>query len=228
MSALGIIRQRVETSCREAGRDPAEVTIVGASKRQPIARLVDAYEHGLRCFGENRVQEAEEKQPEMPGDIDWHLIGPLQSNKVRRAVACFSTVHSVDRLKIARALDRTAAESDKRLDAFLQVNIGDEPSKHGFRPEDLRAGGQLAEILATENVRWRGLMAIPPPEEDSDRARHWFRALRALRDELRDRDGRLGPDLSMGMSSDFEIAIEEGATHIRLGSILFGARPEDV
>lgn len=228
MSALGSIRRRVERACQAAGRASADVAIVGASKRQPLDRLHAVYDQGLRCFGENRVQEAEDKQPALPGDIDWHLIGPLQSNKVRRAVACFSTIHSVDRLKIARALDRAAADAGKEVDAFLQVNIGDEPSKHGFGTGELRTGDLLAELLATNHVRWRGLMAIPPPEDDPDRARRWFRALRELRDELRLRNDRIGADLSMGMSSDFEIAIEEGSTHVRLGSILFGARPVDV
>ena len=228
MSTLDRIRARVERACQAAGRDPEEVTLVGASKRQTLDRLHRVYDQGLRCFGENRVQEAEEKQPQLPGDIDWHLIGPLQSNKVRRAAALFSTVHSVDRLKIARGLDRAAAGTGRKLDAFLQVNLGGEESKHGFDPKDLREGGLLGEMLATENIRWRGLMAIPPPEDDPERARHWFRELRELGIALRALDGRLGTDLSMGMSSDFEIAVEEGATHIRLGSILFGERPAAV
>lgn len=204
------------------------MTIVGASKRQPLDRLVSAYEDGLRCFGENRVQEAEDKQPQLASDIDWHLIGPLQSNKARRAVASFSTVHSVDRLKIARRLGRAAGDADRPLDVFLQINVGDEDSKHGFAAADLRGEGLLCELLEIDHLRWRGLMAIPPPEEDPDRARSWFRALRELSEDLRSRDDRLGSDLSMGMSSDFEVAIEEGATHVRLGSILFGKRPADV
>lgn len=228
MNSLEDIGRRIERACRIAGREPGDVTIVGASKRQPLDRLRAVYDQGLRCFGENRVQEAEEKQPQLPVDIDWHLIGPLQSNKVRRAVARFSTIHSVDRLKIARALDRAAAESGKLLDAFIQVNIGDEPSKSGFDPDALGSADLLEPLLGTEHIRWRGLMAIPPPETDPDRARHWFRRLRALSDELRARDDRLGSDLSMGMSSDFEIAVEEGATHVRLGSILFGERPAAV
>lgn len=218
------ILQRIELACKRAGRDPGEISIVGASKSQPVERLAWAWEAGLRIFGENRVQEALAKQPELPSGIDWHLIGPLQSNKARKAAEIFSTVHSIDRLKIARALDREARRLDRRLRCFVEVNLAAEESKHGFAPDDLATRVEpLIEFDALEIV---GLMAIPPLETDSDRARTWFRQLRELRDGLTstDRWGSWPGYLSMGMSQDFELAIEEGATHVRIGTSLFGPR----
>lgn len=170
------------------------------------------------------MQEAEAKQPELPG-LEWHLIGPLQSNKAKRAVALFSAVHSIDRPKIARALDREAANREKKLQGFLEVNLGGEESKHGFPPAQLvEQSRSLAELEALEIV---GLMSIPPWETDPEHARSWFRRLRSLRDELCSQPEWAGCRgwLSMGMSGDFETAIEEGATHVRVGTALFGERP---
>ena len=219
------VRRRLDAACRAAGRSPEEVVLVGASKRQPIDRLEAAWRAGLRVFGENQVQEAEAKRPEMPAECDWHLLGPLQSNKAKRAAQLFSTVHSVDRLKIGRALDRHAGDLGVALDGFLEVNLGEEPSKHGFAPRDLSR--QAAELAGLEHLRIVGLMAIPPFEEDPDRARAWFDRLRELRDELAKRPEWSGFQgwLSMGMSSDFEIAVAAGATHVRVGTDLFGERP---
>jgi pyridoxal phosphate enzyme (YggS family) len=220
------IRGRINAAARRFGREPREVTLVGASKRQPLERLESAWDAGVRVFGENRVQEALEKQSSLPGGIEWHLIGPLQSNKARRAVEAFTTVQSIDRLKIARHLERHAAETGRRLEGFLQVNIADESSKHGYKPDDIAP--DIDELAGFENLRIVGLMAIPPFEPEVERAREWFRKLRELRDDLfsaaawSDRPGYL----SMGMSHDFEVAVEEGATHVRVGSALFGPRPE--
>lgn len=202
------------------------MVLIGASKRQPMERLVAAYEAGVRTFGENRVQEAQSKIPRLAAEIDWHLIGPLQSNKARRAVELFSTVHSVDRYKIAAALARHAADLGRTLDVFVQFNLGAEDSKSGFAPTQLEECLPLFELPA---LQVRGLMAIPPPAEDPSQARGWFRHLRELRDHLGEqlarRNADFRGDLSMGMSSDFEVAIEEGATHVRVGSALFGERP---
>ena len=219
------VRARLDAACREAGRSPADVVLVGASKRQPIARLRDAWEAGLRVFGENRVQEAEDKQPQMPSECDWHLLGPLQSNKVKKAVRLFSTVHSIDRLKIGRALDREAGLQGVTIEGFLEVNVGDEPTKHGFSPPDLPQ--QADELAGLDHLRIVGLMAIPPFERDPVRARGWFDRLRRLRDELAARPEWSGfpGRLSMGMSSDFELAVLAGATHVRVGTELFGERP---
>ncbi len=219
------VRERLDAACHDAGRAPDEVVLVGASKRQSIERMRAAWEAGLRVFGENRVQEAEAKRSQMPAECEWHLLGPLQSNKVKKAVRLFSTVHSIDRLKIGRALDREAGLLGVRIDGFLEVNVGEEPSKHGFSPGDL--GRQAAELAKLEHLRVVGLMAIPPFEQDPARARGWFDRLRELRDELAARSEWPGfpGRLSMGMSHDFELAVGSGATHVRVGTDLFGARP---
>lgn len=221
---LAEIRDRIGEASTRAGRDPGEVTLVGASKRQPMDRLRAAAEAGLRVFGENRIQEAEQKIPVLPVDLDWHFIGTLQSNKTKIAARLFSTIHSVDRLKIARRLDREAGELDRRLRVFLQVNVGDQTSKQGF-PEDGLAAA-VRPIAELEHLEVLGLMAIPAYEENLENARKWLRRLRELRDDLAERPEWAGfpGQLSMGMSHDFEIAVEEGATHVRIGSLLFGPR----
>lgn len=228
---VAAIRDRIDAACRRSGRDPAEVTLVGASKLQPVERLQAAWEAGLRVFGENRVQEAEDKKPHLPAEARWHLLGPLQSNKAKLAARLFDAVHSLDRLKIARHLDRYTAEEDRtrgregrRLPCFLEVHLGGEESKHGFPPSRLME--VLEPVAACEHLDPVGLMAIPPPGETAEASRRWFVELRRLRDRVAE-SGRL-PDfrgwLSMGMSADFEVAIEEGATHVRLGTALFGPR----
>jgi pyridoxal phosphate enzyme (YggS family) len=219
------IRQRIAAAADRAGRPVASITLVGASKRQSLDRMQAAWDAGLRVFGENRVQEALEKQPQLPPDAEWHLIGPLQSNKAKRAATAFRMVHSIDRPKIAQALDRHAAEAGCVLDGLLEVNLGEEVTKHGFEPGSLVE--QAKALADLEHLRIVGLMAIPPFEQDPEAARGWFRKLRHLRDELfssgawSDRPGYL----SMGMSHDFETAILEGATHVRVGTSLFGERP---
>lgn len=219
------VRERLDAACRAAGRSPEEVVLVGASKRQSIERLRAAWQAGLRVFGENRVQEAEAKGPLMPAECEWHLLGPLQSNKVKKAVRLFSTIHSIDRPKIARALDREAGLLGIEIDGFLEVNLGEEPSKHGFSAQDLPR--QAGELAALAHLRIVGLMAIPPFEREASRARGWFDRLRGLRDELAARPEwpNFAGRLSMGMSHDYEIAVAAGATHVRVGTDLFGERP---
>ena len=211
-------------TCRKAGRNREEVTILGASKNQPLERLRWAWEAGLRVFGENRVQEGLTKMPQLPDEIEWHLLGPLQSNKVKKVVGSFSVVHSIDRLKIARALDREAGNLDLQIDGFLEVNLAAESSKHGFLPGTLTS--HLGEIISLEHLRIIGLMAIPPFEVDPQAARVWFRQLRELGDRVHSADGwdAYPGMLSMGMSHDYAVAIEEGATHVRIGTALFGER----
>jgi PLP dependent protein len=222
---LARIRGRIAAACARAGRKPEEVTLIGASKQQPLAALAEAYAAGLRDFGENRVQEGQRKAPELPADAVWHLIGPLQTNKARAAARLFRAVHSVDRGKVAQAL------SDERrglepLAVFLEINLGGEATKHGFPPAEALAAAR--EIAALPGLRLVGLMAIPPEEEDPERMRPWFRALAALRNQVAAAPELAGfPGyLSMGMSGDFEIAVEEGATHVRVGTALFGPRPQ--
>ena len=220
---LAGVLARMRAACARAGRSPDDVVLVGASKHQPLSQMRAAYEAGLRRFGENRVQEAEEKQPALPADIEWHLLGPLQSNKVRRAVALFDVVHSVDRLKILRALERDAASAQRQLVCFLEVNLAGEKSKHGFAPSEVVAAAE--EAAAGTALCLLGLMAIPPAGATAEDSRPWFRRLRELRDDVADRlETGFAGKLSMGMSGDFEVAIEEGATHVRVGTALFGPR----
>ena len=215
---LAGVRNDIEKACAAAGRDSGEVVLVGACKRQPLDRLMEAHRAGLRAFGENIVQEAISHRSELPSGIEWHLIGPLQSNKANKAIQVFSWIHSIDRLKIARVLERVAARENVRLHGLLEVNLGNEQSKHGFRPEDLAR--ELDELADLEHVRIEGLMAIPPFESEEEASRRWFRADLFSRARWAGRAGYL----SMGMSGDFAVAIEEGATHIRVGTSLFGAR----
>jgi pyridoxal phosphate enzyme (YggS family) len=228
---LAAIQRRVAAACARAGRDPGTVVLVGASKTQPAAAVAPLLAAGLAVLGENRVQEALAKRRELAEGhrlppIEWHLIGPLQTNKARLALDVFRCVHSLDRPAIAAALDREAARRGVTLDAFVEVNLGDEPSKHGFPPGGLAAA--VAPLAAFGNLRIGGLMAIPPfaAPFDPEAARPWFRRLRELRDDLGGRPEWAGwPGwLSMGMSDDFEVAIEEGATHVRIGTALFGPR----
>jgi len=222
---LGAIRARIEAAAARAGREPGAARLVGASKMQSVATLAAFHSAGLRRFGENRVQEALAKAAELPDGIEWHLLGPLQSNKVRRAVEIFTWFHAVDRAKIALALDAEAVARGLVVTGLLEVNLGGEASKHGFEPAALAAEAEpLAEL---RGLRIAGLMAIPPPATSAAEARGSFRRLRELRDALDRRPewaGRL-VELSMGMSDDFEIAIEEGATWVRVGTALFGERP---
>ena len=205
------IRIRIEAACGRSDRDPSSVTLVGASKVQPVARLQAAWDAGLHIFGENRVQEARDKQPHLPAAAEWHMLGPLQSNKARLAVSLFNVFHAVDRLKIARILDREARRLERTVAAFLEINLGGETTKHGFTPADLP--DLVKPLSELEHLRIVGLMAIPPQEKDDQRARSWFRGLRELRDDLGQRfpEGSFPGWLSMGMSHDFEAAIEEGA-----------------
>jgi pyridoxal phosphate enzyme (YggS family) len=204
------------------------VTLIGASKQQPVSALAEAYAAGLRDFGENRVQEAQRKAPELPPDAVWHLIGPLQTNKAKVAARLFRAVHAIDRLKAAQAL-AAARQAAGALDVFLEVNLAGEPSKHGFAPAE--AAGAARAVAALGGLRLVGLMAIPPEAEQAERMRPWFRALAALRDELAalpELRAVFPGWLSMGMSGDFEVAVEEGATHVRVGTALFGPRGESV
>ncbi len=232
---ISSIRERIEAACRRAGRAPGDVVLVGVSKTHPAERLATAWRAGLRVFGENRVQEALAKSQELPAEMlaettaetaetAWHLIGPLQSNKVRAALGLFSVIHSIDRPKIALAVDREAAARGLTLSGLLEVNLGGEESKHGFAPEGLAEAAR--PLAGLSNLRIRGLMAIPPPGESAEDSRPWFRRLRELRDDLASRPEWAGfPGwLSMGMSDDFEVAVEEGATHVRVGTALFGPR----
>jgi pyridoxal phosphate enzyme (YggS family) len=222
------INRRIEAACERAGRRASEITLVAVSKTVPAARIREAIEAGVRTLGESRVQEASAKIYELKPlsaerKVQWHLIGHLQSNKARRAVELFDAVHSVDDLKLAERLDRFAAESGKRLPIFIEVNLGGEESKTGAAPDEVLP--LCEQIGKLPGLELKGLMAVPPFSDNPEDARPFFRRLRRLRDEARlAAAGESFNDLSMGMSIDFEIAIEEGATFIRVGAALFGAR----
>jgi PLP dependent protein len=234
---LAEVRERIAAAALRAGRRAEDVTLVGVTKTHPAALAAAAWQAGLRVFGENRVQEALGKSRELaplpppPEGPEWHLIGPLQSNKVRAALDLFRTVHSIDRPKIAEAIDQEAAARGLRVDGFLEINVGGEESKHGFPADGLAdavrpLAGLAGRARETPGLRLVGLMAIPPFGEEPEASRRWFVRLRELAAELATRPEWAGfPGfLSMGMSHDYEIAIEEGATHVRVGTALFGAR----
>jgi pyridoxal phosphate enzyme (YggS family) len=197
------------------------VTVVAVSKTVAAERLVDAVAAGITILGENRVQEAEAKVPRVPG-ATWHLVGPLQSNKARRALEMFDTIETVHSVELAERLDRQAPAGE-RQSVLLQVNVDRDPAKSGFLPDDL--AGAVEGLDACERLDFRGLMTVGRLVEDPELARPAFVGLRALGERLRAAWPRLGAELSMGMSDDFEVAVEEGATIVRVGRALFGERP---
>lgn len=216
------IRERMARACERAGRRPEAVSLLPVSKTQGPDKVGAAAACGLAVFGENRVQEAKQKIPLCPGHLAWHLVGHLQTNKVKDAVRLFAVIHSVDSLKLLTAIDAAGALTGRVMPVFLEVNVAGESSKFGLAPADGPAVLKAANAL--RRVEVTGLMTIPPVAEDPEQARPFFRQLRELRDRWRQETGFALNELSMGMSHDFEIAIEEGATWIRLGTILFGAR----
>lgn len=224
---LDAVLARIGRAARRVGRDPGAVTLVAASKAVPVERLLEAVACGCRIFGENRVQETLAKIEAMKecGDIQWHLIGPLQPNKVKHAVGRFALLHAVDRLEVAERLDRAARERGITQPVLLEVNVSGETTKHGFSPGDL--AGAAGRMGALPGIRVLGLMTIPPPEDKPEDARPHFRRLRelAVQVEALGIPGVSMKELSMGMSGDFDVAIEEGATMVRVGTALFGPRP---
>ncbi|MGA8143741.1 MAG: YggS family pyridoxal phosphate-dependent enzyme [Candidatus Acidiferrales bacterium] len=221
---LGGIRERISLAAERAGRTPDGITLVAVSKTFSAETIRAAYDLGLRHFGENRVQEWESKRKRLTQlDATWHLIGHLQGNKARRAASLFHRIDSVDSLALAQKLDAAAAEEGKRLRLLIEVHLGGEDTKSGVEEAELPA---LAEgIAGLDHVELLGLMAIPPYSDEPKYVRPYFRKLRELRDHLNGRIEKPLSVLSMGMSHDFEIAIEEGATEVRIGTALFGERP---
>jgi hypothetical protein len=214
---------RIAAACARSARDPAAVTLVAVSKTVPAEALRDAVAAGFDLFGENRVQEGIDKSPEVAG-ARWQLIGPLQSNKARRALEIFESIQTVDSIDLARRLDRLAPEARPgvRYPILVQVNVDRDPAKAGFAPGDVDRA--MADLLALPNLAVRGLMTVGRYTRDPAEARRTFAGLRVLSERCRSRWPGLGPDLSMGMSDDFEVAVEEGATIVRVGRALFGER----
>jgi len=226
------VLEAIADACRRSGRDPGEVSLVAVSKTVAAQRLEAAVVAGLTLLGENKVQEAEAKASLLPG-ASWHLIGPLQSNKARRAVELFDVIESVDSVDLARRLDRFAGPGGRgdgslgaagRLGVYLQVNVDRDESKSGFLPETLEA--ELPILADLSNLRLLGLMTIGRLVGPAEEARPTFARLRELSERLRGRVGGFGAGLSMGMSGDYPVAVEEGATVVRVGRALFGVRPE--
>ncbi len=222
---LSEITGRIKSAATSVGRDPGEITLVAVSKTHPAATVARGIAAGIRHLGENYIQEAREKIETLSGEpVTWHFIGHLQSNKAKYAVDLFEWIHSLDSLKLARALDREAAKRGLVQKVLIQVNLGDEKSKSGV------AGEKAAELAAAagelEHLSVRGLMTLPPLYNDPERVRPYFAALRRLRDDIRARSlpGVDMSELSMGMTGDFEVAIAEGATMVRVGTAIFGGR----
>jgi hypothetical protein len=219
------VRERIAAASRRSGRGPDDVKLVAISKTFPPELIRAAYEAGLRDFGENRVQEAAAKRPALADlSITWHLVGHLQSNKAKAARELFHWVHSVDSFRLAQKLDQTAPAGAGRLAVLLEVNLGGEMSKAGVSESDVFQLAQQCSQLATLAVR--GLMVIPPFLDDPEQVRPYFRRLRELAQEIESKNipNLSMQELSMGMSHDFEVAIEEGATMVRVGTAIFGAR----
>lgn len=224
---LAEVRKQIEGAAIRAGRAPEDVTLVAVSKTHPSETLREAIKAGALDFGENRVQEAETKIPQVGRHrARWHLIGHLQSNKARKAVKFFDVIHSLDSIELATRLNKICEDTDRReLPVLVQVDLAGEKTKSGVREEDL---GELIETIKTlPRLRFIGLMVLPPFFEDAESVRPFFRRLRELRDELKSQNAFTANqrgELSMGMSHDFEIAIEEGATFVRVGTAIFGER----
>jgi pyridoxal phosphate enzyme (YggS family) len=232
--ARSIVLERIARAADASGRDPRAVRLVAVSKTVPVARIGAAIAAGLDLFGENRVQEAAGKIGSLPGSR-WHLIGPLQANKARRAVELFDVIETVDSLALATRLDRLIrvirglpadgpVSPADRLSVLLQVNVDADPAKAGYPPEQLAA--ELSSILRLDALEVRGLMTVGRLVDDPEAARPTFRRLREVRDRLAATAPGLGAELSMGMSADYPVAVEEGATIVRVGQALFGARPQ--
>lgn len=217
-------REKIAGAARAAGRDPSSVELVAVSKTHPAASVREAFDAGQILFGENRVQELVAKAPLLPSSLRWHLIGPLQKNKIRKALPAAELLHGVDSLELALDIDRVAAELGLFPRVLLEVNVSGEGTKFGFKPDRLRA--DLDTLLTLPRVQVEGLMTIAPYVENPGDVRPVFASLRILREELAARSGAPLSTLSMGMSGDFEVAIAEGATLVRVGSAIFGPRPK--
>ncbi len=211
------VRERVAAAAERAGRRADDVLVIAVSKTVPVERVREAIAAGVAALGENRVQEAKAKVAALGRAVPWHLIGHLQTNKVKDGLAIFDVIHSVDRLDVAREIERRAAAGGRAIDVFLEINVGNEPQKSGFAPDAVAAA--LDEVAGMAHLKVRGLMAIPAVVERPEESRPAFRALRGLAE----RHGL--KELSMGMSGDFDVAIEEGAPRARGGAAIFGPRP---
>ena len=219
---IAAIRKRVTDACERAGRAPESVRLMGVSKTQPASAIREAVEAGQTLFGENKIQEAKLKMSECPPSATFHFIGHLQTNKARDAAKFFAMVHGVDSLRLARELNKKADQLARDLPILLEVNVAGEASKFGYSPEAVL--NDLDELLDLPRLELHGLMCIPPFSNDPERSRPYFQRLVELKERCEEKIGVPLPELSMGMSGDFEVAIEEGSTIVRVGTAIFGKR----
>jgi pyridoxal phosphate enzyme (YggS family) len=219
---LNSLQQRIALACTRAQRDPASVTLLPVTKSHPPEIVNEAVQIGLTLFGENKVQEAKAKIPLCSNRLRWHMIGHLQSNKCRDAVELFAMIQSVDSLHLAEEINRRADQAAKTMPVLIEVNVAGEASKFGYRPEQLLA--ELPQLNALKRLEIQGLMTVPPWAPEAETVRPLFRQMRELKTQCEQKLGIPLPHLSMGMSGDFEVAIEEGATLVRIGTALFGPR----
>ena len=220
--SLAAVQARIADACARSGRDPAEVRLVAVSKTVPAERVRELLAAGHSLLGENRVQEALTKMEQVGRGATWHLVGHLQRNKARHAVGSFELIHSVDNAALAEELDRRAAAREILQGILIQVNLSQEATKHGVEQEALAA--LIDRVARLEHLDLQGLTTIPPPVERPEQNRGWFARLREVREREAARTGRPLPELSMGMTDDFEVAVEEGATLVRVGRAIFGER----
>jgi PLP dependent protein len=222
------VRERIRAAANRAGRDASSVMLMAVSKTFPAESIREAYGAGIRLLGENRVQEFAGKVDALRelNDARWHMIGHLQSNKAGKAAVLFHAVDSVDSLRLAEKLDEAARAAGRRLRVLIEINVGGEAAKTGIGPDSVELDRLLGDMPRLQHLEVRGLMTVPPYTEDPQGARQYFRKLRELRDQIAGRNlpGVEMDELSMGMSHDFEVAIEEGATCVRVGSAIFGRR----
>jgi PLP dependent protein len=225
---IASVQERIDRAARRAGRKPQEITLLAVSKTFPAGAIQEAYAAGLRTFGENRVQEFASKTQDLANltGAQWHLIGHLQTNKAAKAAELFDAVDSVDSVKLAEKLNSTAQKSGKKLRVLIEINVGGEQAKSGVAPHSAELDELLRSAERLEHLEFQGLMTIPPFTEDPEGARAYFKRVRELRDEIAGRQLHAVRTnvLSMGMSYDFEVAIEEGSTCVRVGTAIFGER----
>ena len=217
------VREQITEAAAKAGRPVNEIELVAITKKHPAEKVREAVEAGHTLFGESRVQEARAKIPELPSNLRWHFVGHLQKNKIRHALPLFELFHGVDSLALAQEIDRIAAEEGAHPRVLLEVNVAGEGSKFGFKAETLRA--EIGFLLALPRLSIDGLMCIPPLAEEAEASRKFFGQLRELRNSLEKEFDVKFPHVSMGMTQDFSIAVEEGATLVRVGTAIFGERP---
>ena len=225
---LEIVEQKIQAACQRAGRDRSEVTLIAVSKTKPVSMIREAMDCGLHVFGENKVQELCDKYEELPKDLQWHMIGHLQRNKVKYLIGKTALIHSVDSLRLAQAVQEEAAKKGAVMDILLEVNAAEEESKFGIKTSEVLA---LAEnVVQLPHIRLRGLMTIAPFVENPEKNRAIFANLHELYVDIKDKniDNGTVSILSMGMTNDYEVAIEEGATMVRVGTGIFGARDYSV